>query len=206
MTNYKHWFFVLALSLYTTYATAVPMAYVAGQHYQATSSLLPKLNQTKQEVVELFMYTCPHCYHLESEVTDWLPSLESSTTFTRMPAVFNQKQVPLATAFYAAQALELSETLHPLFFEAIHEDGIRLESEKAILDFVAAQGIDRASFAKMMTSFTVKTQVKKARRYTAMSGITGVPAFVVNGKYQTSGPQAGSIAAIFEVVDYLLQH
>ncbi len=192
--------FVLSASA----AKAIPLAYVQGQHYQATQSLVPVNEETKPEVVELFMYTCPHCYHLEPEVEDWKRAVGDSVNFVQMPAVFGPKQKPLASAFYAAKAMGVHEKLHPLLFDAIHEEGMRLDSNKAILDYVASQGIDRASFEKMMTSFTVKTKVKKAAVYTSMSGVGGVPSFVVNGRYFSSGPMAGSIEDLFNVVDFLV--
>ena len=198
---------VLSLSLASLGAMALPLAFVEGEHYKLTTQRLTVIDKSADEVVELFMYTCPHCYYLEPEVEDWLRATEDDDkiNFTQIPAVFGPNQIPLATAFYAAEALGLSEQLHPLLFEAIHEDGMKLSSEKAILDYVALQEVDRASFEKMMGSFGVKANVKKAQALTTMSGIGGVPAFVVNGRYHTSGPMAGSIEALFEVVDFLAE-
>ncbi|MCL4154527.1 UNVERIFIED_CONTAM: hypothetical protein GTU68_052749 [Idotea baltica] len=178
-----------------------------GDQYQVTEQRLSVADEQRPEVIEFFMYTCPHCYHLEPEVYDWLGAMaeSDSVNFIRIPAVFSARQKPLAAAFYAAEALSLSDQLHPLLFEAIHEDGLNLSTEKAILDYVASQGVDRASFAKMMSSFAVKAKVRKAEALTNMSGISGVPSFVVNGRYHTSGPMAGSVPAIFEVVDFLVK-
>ena len=192
------------LSFSAMLALALPVAYVEGEHYKANPQRLAVSDGQATEVIELFMYTCPHCYHLEPEVEEWKQSLDNKVHFVQVPAVFSPKQVPLASAFYAAEALGYSEKLHPLFFEAIHEDGLNLASKVQILDYVASQGIDRNSFEKMMKSFAVKTKVKKATAITKMSGISGVPAFVVNGQYHTSGPMAGSIEALFEVVDFLV--
>lgn len=195
---------VVVLSFSAMLAMAFPAAYVEGEHYKANTQRLAVSDNTIAEVVELFMYTCPHCYHLEPEVEDWKKSIDDKVHFVQVPAVFSPKQIPLATAFYAAEALGLSEKLHPLLFEAIHEDGLHLATETQILDYVSRQDIDRGSFEKMMKSFAVKTKVKKAAALTKMSGISGVPAFIVNGQYHTSGPMAGSVEAIFDVVDFLV--
>ena len=37
------------------------------------------------------------------------------------------------------------------------------------------------------------------------SGITGVPAMVVNGKFRTSSPEAGGMEEMLDVVDFLIQ-
>ena len=196
---------IVMLSFSSVLAMAVPAAYIEGQHYKLNTQRLAVSDNNTAEVVELFMYTCPHCYHLEPEVDDWKKSIDDKVNFVQVPAIFSPKQIPLATAFYAAEALGVSDKLHPLLFEAIHEDDLHLATQTQILDYVASQGIDRASFEKMMTSFAVKTKVKKAAALTKMSGIDGVPAFVVNGQYHTSGPLAGSVEAIFEVVDFLVE-
>jgi thiol:disulfide interchange protein DsbA len=197
---------VLTLSLSSIIALAVPLAFVEGDQYEATEQRLSVSDDQRAEVVELFMYTCPHCYHLEPEVHDWLAAMDENdkVNFRLVPAVFSEKQEPLAAAFYAAEALALSDKLHPLFFEAIHEDGLNISTEKAILNYVAEQGVDRASFEMMMASFAVKAKVRKAEALTDMSGIKGVPSMVVNGRYHTNGPMAGSVPAIFDVVDFLV--
>lgn len=198
---------VFSLLMSSAGLMALPLAYVEGEHYKSTTKRLSVVDKDADEVIELFMYTCPHCYHLEPEVEDWLASIKGGehVNFVQVPAVFGPAQTPLARAFYAAEALSLSDKLHPLLFEAIHEDGLNLSSDKAILDYVAEQGVDRASFEKMMGSFAVKSKVKKAAALTTMSGISGVPAFVINGRYYTDGPTAGSVEAIFEVVDFLVE-
>lgn len=193
----------MMFAFWASFSVALPLAYVEGDHYQMTTQRI-SVSSEKPEVVELFMYTCPHCYHLEPEVERWHSAVGDTVKFTQVPAVFGPNQVPLATAFYAAEALGKSEELHPLLFEAIHEDGFALNTEKQILDYLELQGYDRASFEKMMRSFSVKSKVNKAAKLTKMSGVDGVPSFVVNGQYHTSGPMAGSIEAIFEIVDFLI--
>ena len=197
---------VLVLSFSTVLAVALPAAYMDDVHYKTNTERLAVSNNKSIEVLELFMYTCPHCYHLEPEVDDWESSKDDNVNFIQVPAVFSARQVPFARAFYAAEALGYMEKLHPLFFEAIHEDGLQLSTEKQILDYVASQGIGRQTFENMMKSFTVKTKVKKATAVTEKSGITGVPAFVINGQYHTSVPMAGGVEELFSVVDFLIGH
>ena len=197
---------VLVLSFSTMLAIATPAAYMDDVHYKTNIERLAVSNNKSMEVLELFMYTCPHCYHLEPEVDDWKSSMDDNVNFVQVPAVFSPRQVPFARAFYAAEALGYSEKLHSLFFEAIHEDGLQLSTETQILDYVASQGIKRQNFEKMMKSFTVKTKVKKATAITKKSGITGVPAFVINGQYHTSVPMAGGVEELFSVVDFLIGH
>lgn len=199
----KSLFAFLAL-LFTMNVMAMPLAYVEDVHYKSTKQRLTTTDPNAVEVVELFFYGCPHCFNLELTVEDWKKSIASDVTFSYVPAIFNEKWIPLAKAFYAAEAIGQLEKLHPLIFEAIHIDGKRIYTEDKIIDFVTEQGVDRQQFAKAMTSFAVRTKVNKAKKLTESSGITGVPSLIVNGKYFTGAQLAGGEDEIFEVVDFLV--
>jgi thiol:disulfide interchange protein DsbA len=70
---------------------------------------------------------------------------------------------------------------------------------------VEEQGIDREKFEKTMKSFSVQGKVKKALIMSQTSGITGVPAFIINGQYHTNASHAGSIEDMFGVAEMLIQ-
>lgn len=195
-------FFILAL---TSNAIAMPLAYVEDVHYKPTKQRIATSDQNKVEVVELFFYGCPHCFNLEATVGDWKKQQPEDVKFVYVPAIFNEKWIPLAKAFYAAQAIGHLEQLHPLIFEAIHFDERPIYTEQKIIDFVAEQGFDREQFTKAMASFAVKTKVNKAKKLTEVSGTTGVPSLIVNGKYITGAAMAGGEAEIFDVVDFLVE-
>jgi thiol:disulfide interchange protein DsbA len=124
--------------------------------------------------------------------------------FTRVPAIFRDSWLELAKLFYAAEATGDLERLHPIVFNAIHVEKKRLNTEDEILDFVASQGIDRDKFAKTMNSFSVQGKVKRALVISQTSGITGVPAMIINGQYRTDAPAAGSFDDMLNVVDFLI--
>ncbi len=183
---------------------ATPEAYIEGTHYLPTAQIMPTSEADKVEVVEMFSYACPHCFHLEPAIDKWLETLSDDANFVRMPAIFRDSWLTLAEIFYASEVLEVQEKLHPLVFEALHIEKRQFKNADAYLDFVAEQGIDRDEFEKAMKSFSVQGQVKKALVFSRTSGITGVPAMIVNGKYIVSATTAGSEAEMFKVVDFLV--
>jgi protein dithiol oxidoreductase (disulfide-forming) len=186
-------------------AMAMPLAYVEGVHYSPTAQRLATSDENVIEVVELFSYSCPHCFRLDPMVTEWKKSLPENVKFVHVPAIFRDSWLQLAKVFYAAEATGDLETLHSLLFNAIHVEKRRLTTEDQLLDFVAEQGIDRDSFEKAMNSFSVKSKVKKALVMSQTSGITGVPSMIVNGKYRTDAPAAGSMEDMLKVVDFLIE-
>lgn len=194
----------LLASFVSVSAWAVPMAYVEGTHYFPTTEKMATADDGKVLVVEMFSYTCPHCFALEPEVAKWKETLADDVTFVKVPAIFRDSWLELARVYYAAEATGDLEKLHPKLFNAIHVEKRRLSTEDQLLDFVEEQGIDREKFAKAMNSFGVKSKVKNALIMSQTSGITGVPAFIVDGQYRTNASNAGGVEQLFEVVDMLI--
>jgi thiol:disulfide interchange protein DsbA len=195
----------LLAGLMSTSAWAVPMSYVEGTHYFPTAEKLNTANAEKVVVVEMFSYTCPHCFALEPEIDAWKKTLADNVEFVKVPAIFRDSWLELARVFYAAEATGDLGMLHPKLFNAIHVDKRKLNTEDELLDFVEEQGIDRDAFLKTMNSFSVKGKVKQALIMSRTSGITGVPSFIVNGEYRTDASSAGSSEDLFKVVDMLIQ-
>lgn len=195
----------LLAGLISTSAWAVPMSYVEGTHYFPTAEKLNTANAEKVVVVEMFSYTCPHCFSLEPEIDAWKKTLADNVEFVKVPAIFRDSWLELARVFYAAEATGDLDMLHPKLFSAIHVDKRKLNTEDELLDFVEEQGIDRDAFLKTMNSFSVKGKVKQALIMSRTSGITGVPSFIVNGEYRTDASSAGGAEDLFKVVDMLIQ-
>lgn len=196
---------ILGASLLPLAGMAAPLAYVEGVHYKATAQRIATSDDKVIEVVELFSYSCPHCFNLDPQVQEWKKNLPENVTFSHVPAIFRDSWLQLARVFYAAEATGDLGKLHPLLFNAIHVEKRRLQTEEELLDFVAEQGIDRDVFAKTMASFSVKAKVKKALVLSQSSGITGVPSMLVNGKYIVDAPMAGGMPELLKVVDFLIQ-
>jgi len=195
----------LLAGLMSTSAWAVPMSYVEGTHYFPTAEKLSTTDAEKVVVVEMFSYTCPHCFALEPEIEEWKKTLSDNVEFVKVPAIFRDSWLELARVFYAAEATGDLAMLHPKLFNAIHVGKRNLSTEDQLLDFVEEQGIDRDAFLKTMNSFSVKGKVKQALIMSRTSGITGVPSFIVNGEYRTDASSAGSAEDLFKVVDMLIE-
>jgi thiol:disulfide interchange protein DsbA len=195
----------LTIAIVPLTSMAMPEAFIDGVHYTATPTKLATSDESKVEVVELFSYSCPHCFQLEPEVKKWKETLSENVSFVQVPAIFRDSWMQLARVFYAAEATGDLETLHSLIFNAIHVNKRRLQTEEQLLDFIAEQGIDRDNFEKMMNSMTVNLKVKKAQVLSKKSGVTGVPSMIVNGQYRTDAPLAGGMTEMLNTVDFLIQ-
>ncbi|HYG45736.1 MAG TPA: DsbA family protein, partial [Bordetella sp.] len=80
-----------------------------------------------------------------------------------------------------------------------------LFDKKAMGDWLAEQGVDRAKFDSIFDSFSVQTQVQRADQLAQIYNIDGTPAFGVGGKFLTSPAMAGnSYEGALQQVDKLI--
>jgi len=175
-----------------------------GIDYTELAKPQPTERGEKIEVLEVFMYSCPHCFYLEPTLEEWLAIKPEKVVFDRMPAIFNAKVVPHAKAYYAAEQLGKIEQFHLPLFRTLHENKQAIWDEDALVAFAEAQGIDGKAFRNAYNSFSVDMRMQQARKMGKAFGIDSVPTVIVNGKYRTSPTQAGSRKKMVQVIDYLI--
>ena len=78
------------------------LAYDEGIEYATVPAPQPTETDGKVEVLELFWYGCPHCWHLEPIVQKWQTTMPANVSFRRMPAILGPTWEPLARAYFAA--------------------------------------------------------------------------------------------------------
>ncbi|MDM9560832.1 thiol:disulfide interchange protein DsbA/DsbL [Bordetella petrii] len=192
-----------ALAATTLFA---PAAHAQGaQRYVAVSPALPSDTPGKIEVLEFFAYTCPHCATMQPMVEQWAKTAPPDVALKQVPIAFNASMKPLQQLYYTLQALNRAD-LHPKVFAAMHVERKRLFDKKAMGDWAAEQGVDRAKFDAVFDSFSVQTQVQRADQLAEAYHIDGTPAFGVGGRYLTSPALAGnSYEGALQEVDQLIK-
>jgi len=160
-------------------------------------------NTNKIEVTEFFWYGCPHCFDFEPVLAAWAKKLPADVSFRRVPAIGpNNKWTPGARLYYTLEAMNLLEKLHADVFAAIHVDRQRLDDEKILLEWVAKKGIEPKKFGETWSSPGVQSRVQQARELSQSAGLSGVPAVVVQGRYQAM--TQGSYEELVAMVDALV--
>lgn len=156
------------------------------------------------EVIGLFWYGCPHCYHLESNLQKWLANKPAYVEFRRMPAVLGSSWAFGAKVFYAAEMLGVLDKVHEPLFKAIHEAHMQLNDANSMADWFVKQGVAREDFLGALDSFVVDMKIRQAKQLVQAIELHGVPAFLVNGKYKTSPSMTASIEKTFQVIDEII--
>lgn len=192
----------LSLAIAAMFTTAQATQSVG---YELVTPAQPTHDVTKVEVIEFFWYGCPHCFDFEPTLAKWVKTLPKNVEFIRQPAVFSDLWGKHAKAYYTAEALGVVDKIHADFFDAIQVKKESLETEAQLAKFFAAHGVAEADFKAAYNSFLIDTKVRQAGALAAKYGISGVPAIVINGKYKTSGPLAGSHEKMIDVMNRLIE-
>jgi thiol:disulfide interchange protein DsbA len=198
---------VLLLSCFGQSLWADPPAdrFTEGQQYQRIDPPRPLTeHRDRIEVVEMFLYACPHCYEMEPAMREWLKD-KPDVEFLRVPAIVGPSWADQARAFYIVEQLKGGEQMHQALFRAIHEDGKQMYNEYAVVDFLVSQGVDRDRAVALYRSPETAAGVNKARIDTVKYGLKGVPAVIVNGEFKTAPYFVHNQAEMFEVLDSLLK-
>lgn len=167
-------------------AANTPAVEASGEKYVVLRKPQPTQTPGKIEVVEIFLYTCPHCYAFEPQVSAWRAKLPADVAFVRVPASFGGTGPLLARSYYAAEALGVLDKMHPAMFAAIHKQHRSLNTEEDMSKLFAENGVDPEAFRATLHSFAVDSKARRAAQLEVGYSVTGVPAMAVNGKYAIS--------------------
>lgn len=177
---------------------------VAGEQYIQLSNPVPVADPGKIEVVELFWYGCPHCYHFEPTINPWVEKLPQDVHFKRVPAMFGGPWDAHGQMFLTLEAMGVEHKVHTAVFDAIQNKRMRLTKPEEMAELLATQGVDKDKFLSTFNSFAIKGQVNQARELAKKYEITGVPSMVVNGKYRFDLGTAGGPEGVLQVADQLI--
>lgn len=186
-------------------ACAQPVeTFQAGKHYHLIDPPQPTSSGSKVEVLEAFMYTCPHCADLEPYLHRWAATKADDIAYSPLPVAWNGPAEAFARAFYAAEILGILEQSHQAMFDAIHKERVPFQDLESVAQWYTRFGVTKEAFLSAAQSFAVNTKINRAKQLTPRLGISGTPSVVVNGKYRFDVNSAGGHQKVPELIDYLV--
>jgi thiol:disulfide interchange protein DsbA len=178
---------------------------VAGRDYLLVQPPQPTNDANSIVVTEFFSYQCPHCFAFAPALKEWVSKLPADTVFELVPvSIGHPTWAPIAKAFYALEMMGKVEELDAAIFRAIHVQRVALVDEAAIVEWVAAQGVDKDAFTSNYDSFSVNAFASRADQTSRAYRIPSVPSLAIDGKYLV--PISGNVdfATQFALVDELI--
>jgi thiol:disulfide interchange protein DsbA len=180
-------FALLATVLAASTAFASPTDPKSGVEYVTLAQPQPvQATGKKVEVIEFFMYHCPHCNALEPQLEQWVKKQGDNIVFKRVHLPSSGPNDPEAHLRLTLEALGKAEEFQTKVFKAWHVDHLRLNTDAAIIDWVSKNGIDRNKFLEAWNSFGVTTKLRRLPQITSDYKVDSVPTIIIDGKYQTS--------------------
>ena len=196
-------------------AAALPLAcsaaeapkYKLGKDYLSVRTPQKPADASKIEVAEVFAYSCPHCFALESHVQAWAQKKPADVNFIRLPHTLgSEANSQRNKAMYTADMLGVLEKFHRALFGAIHGQGKLMATPEELRGlFEQATGIKGEEFDGAFKSFVVDSRNRIAEQAVRELGVASVPTLVVEGKYAVSPRAGGGPKEMFAIVDYLIE-
>ncbi len=171
-----------------------------GVDYERIKPAPPLGSGNEVQVIEFFMYTCPHCKNLDPALQKWRKNLPEHVKFEHMPAMFGGAANLHARTYYALESIGEAERLHEAFFREIHDKRNRLTTRAAVEKFLEREGVDLDKFRQAFDSFAVQTRANRAATLMRRYGIRAVPVLVVDGRYRVK-----NTPKVLETADILIQ-
>ena len=185
-------------------AFMAPAASAQSANHVVLDPAQPSDSAGKTEILEFFAYSCPHCAAIDPMIDKWEKTLPADTVLKRVPVAFNASMADLQKLYYSLESLGRLD-LHSEIFKAIHQEHKRIYDEKAITDWVAEHGVDKAKFKSVFNSFGVQTKIARANELTEAYKVEGTPSISVGGKYLVSPSMTGSYQGAIDEAQRLLE-
>jgi thiol:disulfide interchange protein DsbA len=195
----------LGLLPFASSSHAQTLAPKAGTDYAVLEKRVPvDAPAGKVEVIEFFWYSCPHCNAFEPTLETWIRKLPAHVSFRRVPVAFQPSFQPQQRLYYALEAMGKVDEYQRKVFAAIHQQRQNLSGEQQIIDWAAANGLDKTKFTENFKSFTVASKIQRAKQLQEAYQVAGVPSMGIAGRWYTDGELARSMDRALQVTDFLV--
>ncbi|CAM3025227.1 Thiol:disulfide interchange protein [Vibrio neptunius] len=179
-----------------------------GEHYQVLdipSASLSKASQ-KPTVTEFFSFYCPHCSKFEPIIEQLKAQLPEEAKFQKNHVSFMGGSMgeSMSKAYATMVALKVEDKMVPVMFNRIHNMRKPPKNDEELRQIFLDEGIDAKKFDSAFKGFAVDSMVRRFDKQFKDSGLSGVPAVVVNNKYLVQAQSIKTIDEYFDLVNFLL--
>ncbi len=200
---------VLGVLLICVSGAAFAQTNLKASDFQRISPPRPVATGERIEVIEFFYYGCPVCYEFQPHLSRWLVQGPNYISIRRVPTLPSEGSeglegwVRFARLYYTLEALGQIARLHWPIYDNFHFDGVQLNDEKVMVEWISKNGIDRDKFLATYRSAEIQAKLDEVRRLMTAYDVRSVPSAVVDGKYLSTARMAGGTRQLIQVVDNL---
>nr|WP_086937730.1 thiol:disulfide interchange protein DsbA/DsbL [Thaumasiovibrio occultus] len=174
-----------------------------GAHYEVLSHLQ---KSEQPQVTELFSFYCPHCYRYEQLIGLIKANLPEDATLEKNHVSFMGGPMgkSMSKAYATAVELDVEDTIVPAMFAAIHDTRTAPNNDKEMRQFFIDNGVSAPQFDATFYSEKIEAIANGYDAYFQQTGLTGVPAVIVNNQYLVMTGEIRSADEYVELIQFLL--
>ncbi|AMG30633.1 thiol:disulfide interchange protein DsbA/DsbL [Grimontia hollisae] len=174
----------------------------AGEDYQVLD--LPKSDTPT--VTEFFSFYCPHCFQSQPLMEALKENTPDNTSFTKNHVSFMGGNMgsALSKAYATAMMLDVEDKIVPVIFNRIHLMQKPPRNQEELRQLFIDEGVDAEKFDGTYNSFAANAMANRFDKAFSDSGLRGVPAVIVNGKYHVTPKTIKTKEDYFALVNFLL--
>ncbi|UOE81085.1 thiol:disulfide interchange protein DsbA/DsbL [Vibrio splendidus] len=174
-----------------------------GEHYKVLDLEASK----KPMVTEFFSFYCPHCNSFEPIIQQLKQQLPKDAKLQKNHVSFmgGNMGLPMSKAYATMIALKVEDKMVPVMFNRIHTMNKPPRDEAELRQIFLDEGVDAKKFDASYNGFAVDSMVRRFDKAFKDSGLSGVPAVVVNNRYLIDAQGINSLDEYFELVNFLLK-
>ncbi|KII78944.1 thiol:disulfide interchange protein DsbA/DsbL [Vibrio renipiscarius] len=160
----------------------------------------------KPTVTEFFSFYCPHCKTFEPIIRQLKAQLPEGVKLQKahVSLMGGPMGMEMNKAYATMLALKIEDKMAPVMFNRVQTMRKAPNNAEEIRQIFLDEGIDAKKFDAAYNGFTVDSMARRFDKQFNDSGLTGVPAVVVNNKYLVQAQSIESIEEYFALVNYLL--
>ncbi|KAA5737616.1 thiol:disulfide interchange protein DsbA/DsbL, partial [Acinetobacter baumannii] len=174
-----------------------------GEHYK----VLDLEASNKPVVTEFFSFYCPHCNSFEPIIQQLKKQLPEGVKLQKNHVSFMGGSMgpTMSKAFATMVALKVEDKMVPVMFNRIHNLRKAPRDDAELRQIFLDEGVDEKKFDSAFKGFAVDSMVRRMDKQFEDSGLTGVPAVIVNNKYLVQAQSIKTMDEYFALVNYLLE-
>jgi len=201
---FRFWLILIALILCFPYGLSSADPYTP--YYNKFSKTQDTgLANNKVQVLAFFSYKCRPCREIEHHLKAWLEGQPDNVVYQWIASPKGFQSQALSHAYYAALDMKQEDRLGPALYDAILEQGLRLNNKESVAEFMAEQlGRDTFSMELAMDTLSVRSGQLYAQQLVDQYNVVFLPSIIINGKYITHSRLASNPKDMIHTLDYLV--
>jgi thiol:disulfide interchange protein DsbA len=132
----------------------------------------------QRSLVEVFSFTCPHCYKLSGQMQAWI-AIHGNVKHFAVHIITSADDLKLSAAGYAAAVLGKGDEYRQAFFKAIHEQQ-KTADERTMIAVAESLGFKGAAFVETMRGEKVAELCARSETITKNFQITATPTLIID--------------------------